>query len=52
MNENYFEPNINIVEDSIIVLLLSFAITYLVFTIMEYYKPKTLVDLGQSKYLI
>jgi hypothetical protein len=52
MEELIYDNKINLVEDGIIILSLSLAITYLVYTILEYYKPKILVDLGQTKILI
>jgi hypothetical protein len=52
MKELIYENGINFVEDGIIILSLSLAVTYLVYTIIEYYKPRTLVDLGQTKTLI
>lgn len=52
MSEYYFQTNTNLVEDGAIVLSLSLAVTYLVFTVVEYYKPRMLVDLGQARYLV
>ena len=48
MSENYFESYSLNLEDCIIVILLSLSITYLVFTIIDYYKPKLLIDLGYT----
>jgi hypothetical protein len=48
MEELIYDNKINLVEDGIIILSLSLAVTYLVYTIMDYYKPRILIDLGQT----
>jgi hypothetical protein len=52
MKELIYENGINFVEDGIIVITLSLAVTYLVFAIVDYYKPSILIDLGQTKLLL
>ena len=51
MFENYNIEDYNFVEDYIIVLVLSVAITYFVYTVYDYYKPRLLIDLGNTTWL-